>query len=62
MMHDTEEKLRNGDGKNAMKGLTLSAQFNEEDWAADFWGKVENEVVGVETVDVREAIRNFLHD
>ena len=56
----------NGDGENkkqlgmAMRGLTLNAQFNELDSGANFWDLVENDIVGVEAVDVRTAVREFL--
>ncbi|KAK4694010.1 hypothetical protein P7C71_g3492, partial [Lecanoromycetidae sp. Uapishka_2] len=52
--------LGRGEPKLALRGLTLNSQFNEEDGFADFWDKVENETVGVEAVDVREAVREYL--
>ena len=52
--------LERGESKLATRDLTLSSQFNEEDGWADFWGRVENGVVGVEAVDVREAVRDYL--
>lgn len=54
------EKLEQGDWKAASRGLAVSAQFNEEEGSANFWGLVKNEVVGVRAVDVREAVREYL--
>ncbi|KAL0258561.1 hypothetical protein SLS55_006058 [Diplodia seriata] len=60
MKADALELLERGEVKAAMRGLTLSGQFNEEGSAADFWHLVENELVGVEPVWVREAVRMTL--
>ncbi|KKY22199.1 putative isoflavone reductase family protein [Diplodia seriata] len=60
MKADALELLERGEVKAAMRGLTLSGQFNEEGSAADFWHLVENELVGVEPVSVREAVRMTL--
>lgn len=54
------EALENGELGKATRGLTINAQFNEEDSAADFSYLVENELVEVEAVDVREAVREYL--
>ncbi|KAL9611200.1 MAG: hypothetical protein Q9167_004148 [Letrouitia subvulpina] len=50
--------LRNGEGKKAMKGLTLWAQFGEG--AGGDKGGVDNEAVGVVEVTVAEAVREVL--
>ncbi|OJD33525.1 isoflavone reductase family protein [Diplodia corticola] len=60
MKAEALELLEKGEVKKAMRGLTLSGQFNEEGSAANFWDKVENELVGVEPVGVREAVRQTL--
>ncbi|KAI9746940.1 MAG: hypothetical protein M1835_002313, partial [Candelina submexicana] len=52
--------LERGDWKAASRGLTINAQFNERQGSADFWDLVDNEVVGVEAVGVREAVREAL--
>jgi len=52
--------MKEGDIKKAMRGLTLSAQFNEEDSGTHFWRLVEKEAVGVEAVDVAEAMKEYL--
>ncbi|MCJ1455386.1 hypothetical protein MMC28_005741 [Mycoblastus sanguinarius] len=52
--------LREGDVRKATRGLTINSQFNEDDSVANFWDRVENEVVGVRAVDVREAVGDFL--
>ena len=57
---DALESLERGEGRRANRGLALNSQFNEEDGWADFSAKVENELVGVEAVDVRDAVREFL--
>lgn len=49
--------LEKGEYKLATRGLALSGQFNEEASAANFWDLVENDLVGVEPVSVREAVR-----
>ncbi|KAF9641289.1 NmrA-like protein [Lasiodiplodia theobromae] len=60
MKAEALELLEKGEIKQAMRGLTLSGQFNEEGSAANFWHLVENELVGVEPVSVREAVRMTL--
>ncbi|KAL9123614.1 MAG: hypothetical protein Q9175_008323, partial [Cornicularia normoerica] len=57
---DAMEKLEKGEWKAAARGLTISAQFNDEEGSANFWHLVENEGVGVQAVDVREAVREYL--
>lgn len=57
---DALEALAVGELGKATRGLTINAQFNERDSAANFWHLVENEVVGIEAVDVREAVRRYL--
>ncbi|GME26000.1 Isoflavone reductase family protein [Neofusicoccum parvum] len=54
------ELLQKGEFKQANRGLALSGQFNEEGSAANFWPKVENELVGVEPVSVRDAVKMTL--
>lgn len=49
--------LERGEVGKAMKGLTVSNQFYEEDSGNDFSELVENEVVGVEETTVEEEIR-----
>lgn len=57
---EATKALEKGETKQALRGLSLNSQFNEEDGFADFWGKVENETVGVEAVDVKEAVMEYL--
>ncbi|MCJ1394249.1 hypothetical protein MMC18_007127 [Xylographa bjoerkii] len=52
--------LARGEYKTATRGLTINAQYNEEESAANFWGKVENELVDVNPVTVREAVREAM--
>ena len=52
--------LANGDYIQATKGLTLNSNFNEQESKADFWGIVENELVGVRAVTVQEAVRTAM--
>lgn len=57
---DAMEALEKGELGLGTRGLTLNAQFNEEGSAADFWELVTNEIVGVDAVDVRVAVREYL--
>jgi hypothetical protein len=52
--------LARGEGKKAMKGFTVSNQFYEDDCGNDFRHLVENELVGVEMMDVEDAVRDAL--
>lgn len=54
------EALERKDFRAATRGLTINSEFNEEDSAANFWRLVENELVGIEAVDIREAVRDYL--
>ncbi|KAF6218228.1 hypothetical protein HO133_006189 [Letharia lupina] len=54
------EKLEKGELKAATRELTISAQSNDEEGSADFWDLVEDEAVGVQAVDVREAVSEYL--
>jgi hypothetical protein len=49
--------LAKGEYRQATMGLTINSNFNEKDSAANFWDKVENDLVGVEAVTVREAVK-----
>lgn len=49
--------LEKGDFRQATRGLAIDSNFNEKDSAANFWDKVENELVGVKPVSVQEAVR-----
>lgn len=44
----------------AMKGLTLSAQFNKDDSSARFEDLVENDLVGIQAVSVEEAVKDAI--
>jgi hypothetical protein len=55
------EALAKGDYRQAMFGLTLNSVFNEEGSAANFWNKVENDLVGVRAVTVQEAVKSALN-
>ncbi|MCJ1422892.1 hypothetical protein MMC29_000772 [Sticta canariensis] len=57
---DALAALANGDYIQATKGLTLNSNFNEQESKADFWGIVENELVGVRAVTVQEAVRTAI--
>ena len=50
--------LERGEAGKAMKGLTVSNQFYEEDSGGDFSHLVENDLVGVEMMTVEEAVRD----
>ena len=54
------EALEKGEYRQATMGLTINSNFNEEDSAANFWDKVENELVGVKPVTVQEAVRDAM--
>jgi hypothetical protein len=54
------EALEKGEYRQATRGLTINHNFNEEDSAANFWHKVENELVGVKPVTVQEAVRDAM--
>ena len=54
--------LARGDYRQATMGLTLNSNFNEQDSAANFWHRVENELLGVQPVSVSEAIRRAFKD
>lgn len=51
--------LERGEGAKAMRGLTIGGQFSS-DAAGEFGDLVENEIVGVEAVDVEIAVREAL--
>ena len=57
---DAMKAMKGGEWRTATRGLTINSNFNEEDSAANFWHLVENELVGVKAVDVREAVRDHL--
>jgi hypothetical protein len=52
--------LDRGEASKAMKGLALSNQFYEEDSGNDFRHLAENELVGVKTVSVEDAVRDAI--
>ncbi len=54
------EALERGEPQKAMRGLTLNAQFNENDSAANFWDKVDNSVLGITALDVKDAVREYM--
>jgi hypothetical protein len=49
--------LERGEAAKAMKGLAVTNQFYEGDSGNDFSHLVENESVGVETIQVEDAVR-----
>jgi hypothetical protein len=51
------KKMAEGNTRGAMRGLILNSNFNEEDSKANFWDKVENDLVGVQVVSVRAAVK-----
>jgi hypothetical protein len=52
--------MERGDMAKAGKGLTLSGQFYEGGNPNDFRHLVENEVVGVEMMDLKDAVRDAI--
>lgn len=52
--------LERGEAGKAMKGLTVSNQFYEEDSGNDLSYLIENDVVGVEIMTVEEAVRGAI--
>jgi hypothetical protein len=54
------EALEKEEYRQATRGLAINHNFNEEDSVADFWDKVENELVGVKPVAVQEAVRDAM--
>lgn len=52
--------LAKGEVMKAMKGLTISNQFYEEDCGNDFSHLIENETVGVEKMTIEFAVRDAI--
>lgn len=52
--------LERGESAKAMKGLTVSNQFYEEDCGNDFSHLIENDIVGVEMTTIEEAVRGAI--
>lgn len=52
--------LERGEWRNATRGLALWFNFKQGVSRADFWSKVENELVGVQAVGLDEAVRAVL--
>ncbi len=52
--------LEREDWRPANWGLAIVANFDERTSMANFWDRVENELVGVRPVTVREAVRAVL--
>lgn len=52
--------LESGEAGKAMKGLTVSNQFYEEDSGNDFSHLIENDLVGVDLMTVEEAVRDAI--
>jgi hypothetical protein len=52
--------LERGEVTKAMKGLTITNQFYEDDCGNDFSHLVENELVGVKTMSVEDAVRDAI--
>lgn len=52
--------LERGEWRNATRGLALWFNFKQGVSRADFWNKVENELVGVQAVGLDEAVRAVL--
>lgn len=52
--------LEGGEWRNATRGLALWFNFKQGVSRADFWSKVENELVGVQAVGLDEAVRTVL--
>lgn len=48
--------LERGEWRNATRGLALWSNFKQGVSRADFWSKVENELVGVQAVGLDEAV------
>ena len=60
LQREALESLERGEPQKAMRGLTLSGQFNENDSAANFWEKVENELLGITAMDVKNAVEEYI--
>ncbi|KAL5120841.1 hypothetical protein ACEQ8H_001322 [Pleosporales sp. CAS-2024a] len=52
--------LERGQVMKAMRGLTVSNQFYEDDCGNDFRHRVENKLVGVDMANVEDAVRDAL--
>lgn len=52
--------LERGEWRSATRGLALWFNFKQGVSRADFWSKVENELVGVQAVGLDEAVRAVL--
>ena len=57
---DATQALENGDWKAATRALTIKNQFDEEASAANFWHLVDNDIVEVGPVTVRDAVRTAI--
>ena len=60
MKAEALKALEKGEYGQAMRGLHINSNFNEQDSRANFWDKVENDLVGVKAVTVREAVKEEL--
>lgn len=57
------EALKNGQMGLAMMGLHTASNFDPENAGfADFWDKVENDLVGVKPVTLREAVKEVMKE
>lgn len=54
------KSLERGEWKDATRGLALWFNFKEGVSKANFWNRVENELVGVQAVRVEDAVRAVL--
>ncbi|KAJ4349202.1 hypothetical protein N0V95_004785 [Ascochyta clinopodiicola] len=52
--------LERGEGGKAMKGLTVSNQFYEDDSGNDFSHLIENDLVGIDMTSVEVAVRDAI--
>lgn len=52
--------LERGEWRNATRGLALWFNFKQGVSRSNFWSKVENELVGVQAVELDEAVRAVL--
>jgi hypothetical protein len=51
------EAFEKGETRMGVRSLAIYYNFNEKDSKANFWDRVENKLLGVKAVSVREAVK-----
>ena len=56
---EAEKALETGELAKVVRGMIINSNFNE-DSVANFWDMMENDLLGVNLVSVREAMKNAM--